>query len=120
MRQVVARRADAGERCDAPEIPLRVTPIVAVSGPSTVTICPSNSAAPFRASVTDASPITGVVLSWTGPGAGGSVGMTPNGGGWVGGFTGAVNGTWTVIATATDARGNVGRGSTTILVIGCR
>lgn len=94
---------------------VEIAPSVSLSGPTTAAGC----TAPFRATVTDTSPISSVVLSWSGPGAPGSVSMNRDGADWFGSMTANATGTWTVTATATDARGNVGTASRSVNLARC-
>jgi hypothetical protein len=105
----------------------QVTAMASVEHPPTVTVirttsslrCP-NPAGVVAVTVTDESAVTDVVLSWSGPGAAGSTAMTSGGGGWSGRLTPqAVNGAWTWVVTATDARGNTGTASAPFVVAGC-
>jgi hypothetical protein len=71
--------------------------------------------------VIDESATSHVEMAWTGPGDPGEVALAPGDPGqWLGELgplSGA--GTWTVTVTATDARGNPGTGSTTLVVTAC-
>jgi hypothetical protein len=105
----------------------QVTAMASIEHPPTVTVvrttsslqCP-NPAGVVAVTVTDESAITGAVLSWSGPGAAGSTAMTSGGGGWSGRLTPqAVNGAWTWVVTATDARGNTGTATAPFVVVGC-
>ena len=72
--------------------------------------------------VTDESGISSVTLSWSGPGNPGSTAMTLSGAGagWIGSLgVDPVDGTWTWLVTATDARGNRGTLSGTTVVTNC-
>jgi hypothetical protein len=73
------------------------------------------------ASVIDESSVASVVMTWSGPGHGGSSPMAAGEPGmWsapVGPLVGP--GSWTVVVTATDARGNAGSGGTTFVVTPC-
>jgi hypothetical protein len=73
------------------------------------------------ASVIDESSVASVVMTWSGPGHGDSSPMTAGDPGtWsapVGPLVGP--GSWTVVITATDARGNSGSGGTTFVVTAC-
>ena len=90
-----------------------------IVGTSSSVQCPTLSG-PITVSVADESAISGVVLSWTGPGAAGSTVMTRSGANWTGNLTPqGVNGTWTWVATATDARGNTGTAGAPFIVFGC-
>jgi hypothetical protein len=75
----------------------------------------------ISASVIDESSVASVVMAWSGPGHGDSSPMTAGEPGtWsapVGPLVGP--GSWTVVVTATDARGNVGSGGTTFVVTAC-
>jgi hypothetical protein len=97
---------------------------VAPAGLADAATCPADTAdltGAVAAAVIDESPLASVVMGWSGPGEGGSgaLGETEPGT-WVaplGPLSGA--GSWTVMVTATDARGNVGTGATTLLVTAC-
>ena len=73
------------------------------------------------AAVIDESPVTEVVMTWTGPGPEGSAVLTETApGSWtapLGPLTGP--GSWTITVRATDARGNIGHGATTLTVTAC-
>ena len=73
------------------------------------------------ATVIDESAVASVVMTWSGPGHGDSSPMTPGDPGtWsapIGPLVGP--GSWTVVVTATDARGNSGSGGTTFVVTAC-
>jgi len=75
----------------------------------------------ISASVIDESSVASVVMTWSGPGHGDSSPMTAGEPGtWsapVGPLVGP--GSWTVVVTATDARGNIGSGGTTFVVTAC-
>jgi len=86
--------------------------------------CPKGSpalTAVVTAAVIDESPVASAVMAWTGPGPGGELALTASAPGtWtapLGPLTGA--GSWSVTVTATDSRGNVGTGSTTLEVSAC-
>ena len=94
-------------------------PTVTIVGTSSSVQCPTLSG-PITVSVADESAISGVVLSWTGPGAAGSTAMTRSGANWTGNLTPqGVNGTWAWVATATDVRGNTGTAGAPFIVFGC-
>jgi len=73
------------------------------------------------ATVIDESAVASVVMTWSGPGHGDSSPMTAGDPGtWsapIGPLVGP--GSWTVVVTATDARGNTGSGGTTFVVTAC-
>jgi hypothetical protein len=95
------------------------TPTVSVVRTQSSLACPAP-VAPVVVSVADESAITSVVLTWTGTGTPGSTTMVEGADGWSGRLTPQpVNGTWTWIARATDARGNVGAASAPFVVVGC-
>jgi hypothetical protein len=86
--------------------------------------CPQKSKAltsVVTAEVIDESATAGVTMAWTGPGQGGSAPLTPSEPGKWSGTLGPLSGagTWTLTVTATDARGNPGSGTTTLLVTAC-
>lgn len=83
-------------------------PTVVITHPAKSPVCPAYEVETIVASVSDESTLASVVLSWTGPGKAGSVAMEPKGG-WSGQLSVPyIEGTWTYMVTATDARGNVG------------
>jgi hypothetical protein len=86
--------------------------------------CPPRSPAlttVVSAAVIDESAVASVTMVWSGPGAGGNARLAEiDPGTWtapLGPLTGP--GSWTLSLKATDARGNVGSGSTTFLVNAC-
>ncbi|HET9600791.1 MAG TPA: hypothetical protein VFP08_04350 [Acidimicrobiales bacterium] len=100
----------------------RVT--VAPPGLDDASTCPRNTPAltgVVAAAVIDESPVTEVVMTWTGPGPEGSAALTETApGSWtapLGPLTGP--GSWTITVRATDARGNIGHGATTLTVTAC-
>jgi hypothetical protein len=104
----------------SPVVQLGVEP----AGLADAATCPPDHAdltAVVRAAVIDESPVSSAVMTWEGPGAAGSTDLViAEPGTWegpLGPLEGA--GTWTVTVTATDGRGNVGEGSTTLVVSAC-
>lgn len=82
--------------------------------------CPGPTGSPVVVAVADESPISGVVLTWSGPGGSGSAPMRPVGDDWEAMLApAATNGDWTWVAQATDRRGNVGTVGAPFLVSGC-
>jgi hypothetical protein len=86
--------------------------------------CPAKSkdlAGTVSAAVIDESAVGSAVMTWSGPGQGGTAPLTAGDPGtWSGPLGPLVGpGTWTVVVTATDARGNAGSGGTTFVVTEC-
>ena len=73
------------------------------------------------AAVIDESPVASAVMTWTGPGQGGTAALTETEPGtWSGPLGPLVGpGSWAITVTATDGRGNVGAGTTTFIVTAC-
>ncbi|MGE0877841.1 MAG: sigma-70 family RNA polymerase sigma factor [Acidimicrobiia bacterium] len=95
-------------------------PVVTLVRASTTVACPWSVTPIVAVQVKDESALSGVVLSWTGPGNPGSVPMTSASGGWVGPLNmQQKGGVWRWTVTATDARGNKGTLSGNIVVTGC-
>jgi hypothetical protein len=71
--------------------------------------------------VIDESATSQVTMTWAGPGTGGTAPLEPAEPGRWAGTLGPLSGegTWTVSVTATDARGNAGTGTTTLVVTAC-
>lgn len=90
-----------------------------VATPARLT-CPVSTPPFVNATVADESPVSSVVLSWTGPRSAGSGPMRQGADRWTGRLDDElVDGSWSYAVTATDDRGNVGTADGVLLVEGC-
>ena len=106
-----------------------VTVRALVEHPPTVTVarsvpsisCPWSTAPTVAAIVDDETTVDSVELSWNGPGRAGRATMAEAAPGqWRGSLNiRPINGTWSLVITATDARGNIGTATGTVVVSGC-
>lgn len=92
-----------------------------VRAPSATMSCPWSVPPLIAGEVADEATVGAVTVAWTGPGPAGQAPLTsPAPGQWRGQVAiGHVNGTWTWVVRATDARGNVGTASGATVVTGC-
>ena len=104
----------------APVVRVSITP----AGLADAATCPADTAdltGTVSAAVIDESAVASVLMSWSGAGTGGSSALVEGEPGTWSGALGPLSGagSWTILVTATDARGNVGTGGTTLLVTAC-
>jgi RNA polymerase sigma factor (sigma-70 family) len=96
------------------------SPDVTITQGRPTVACPWSAPIVIAAAVTDVSTVDEVTLSWSGPGAPGSIAMTRSGSSWSGRLgIDQLGGTWTYVVTAVDAAGNSGTASGTTFVAGC-
>jgi RNA polymerase sigma factor (sigma-70 family) len=119
-RFVVTSSADGGGAVTVTAAVDHPPTIGFVQAPPAILVCPWSVAPTVAAVVTDEAAITGVKLTWTGPGPAGSSPLTLGSvGHWTGRLAlGQTRGIWTWQVAATDARGNVGTVSGTTSVRG--
>lgn len=102
-----------------------ITVLARVERPPVVQIFPGSvvscgqATSSVSATVSDESPLSGVVLSWAGAGSPGSTPMSFVNGAWLANFGGTAPGWWVLTVTATDVRGNAGTAQAEVLAVGC-
>ena len=122
VRTFTVRSGGAGGGAVEVRASVEHAPLVTVVGAPATLACPFSVTPPVTVDVADESAVASVVLRWSGPGPAGEVALiaTSTSGRWQGRLgLPQVGGTWRFDAVATDARGNTGRASGTVVIAGC-